>query len=103
MSNVEAIGFIFTVLFYMLGSVIAYAITYNELCDAISNAYIGSSIVSKKDNGFVRNNRRQLAFVVAVLWIFFYAFRVWKLIGKTIYDAFIIKDNEEDRIAAWVV
>ena len=103
MSNAESIGFILTVLFYMLGSVIAYCMTYSELCSAISNAYIGSSIVSKKDEWFVRSNRRQLAYAVAVLWIFFYAFKVWKLIGRTVYDAFIIKDNEEDRIAAWVV
>lgn len=103
MNNAEVIGFMITVFVYMLGSIIAYTTTYTELCSSVASAYIGSSMISNEDNGFVRHNRKSLAFAVAVLWAFFYAFKVWKLIGKTIYDTFIIKDNEEDRIAAWVV
>jgi hypothetical protein len=102
MNNAEVIGFIITVLLYMLGGVITYATAYNQLVDTISIAYIGSSIISDEDESFVRYNRRPIAFAVAVLWIFFMAFKIWKQLGRTIYDAFIIKDNEEDRIAAWV-
>ena len=102
MNNAEVIGFIITVLLYMLGGVITYATAYNQLVDTISIAYMGSSIVSDEDDSFVRYNRRPIAFAVAVLWIFFMAFKIWKQLGRTIYDAFIVKDNEEDRIAAWV-
>ena len=102
MNNAEVIGFIITVLLYMLGGVITYATAYNQLVDTISIAYIGSSIISDEDESFVRFNKRPIAFAVAVLWIFFMAFKIWKQLGRTIYDAFIIKDNEEDRIAAWV-
>lgn len=102
MNNAEVIGFIITVLIYMLGGVITYATAYNQLVDTISIAYMGSSIISDEDESFVRYNRRPLAFAVAVLWIFFMAFKIWKQLGRTIYDAFIVKDNEEDRIAAWV-
>jgi hypothetical protein len=102
MNNAEAIGFIITVFLYMLGGVITYATAYNQLVDTISIAYMGSSIISDEDESFVRYNRRPIAFAVAVLWIFFMAFKIWKQLGRTIYDAFIIKDNEEDRIAAWV-
>ena len=102
MNNAEVIGFIITVLLYMLGGVITYATAYNQLVDTISIAYIGSSIISDEDESFVRYNRRPIAFAVAVLWIFFMAFKIWKQLGRTIYDAYIIKDNEEDRIAAWV-
>lgn len=102
MNNAEVIGFIITVLLYMLGGVITYATAYNQLVDTISIAYMGSSIVSDEDESFVRYNRRPIAFAVAVLWIFFMAFKIWKQLGRTIYDAFIVKDNEEDRIAAWV-
>ena len=103
MSDAETIGLIITVFLYMLGGVITYATAYNQLVDTISIAYMGSSIISDEDESFVRYNRRPIAFAVAVLWVFFFAFKVWKQIGKTVYDAFIIKDNEEDRIAAWVV
>jgi len=103
MSNAETIGLIFTVLLYAFGCVIAYAIVYEQLHDSIPTAYMGSSIVSNEDEVFVRYNRRPIVFAVAILWVFFFAFKVWKHIGKTVYDAFIIKDNEEDRIAAWVV
>lgn len=109
MNNAEVIGFIITVLLYMLGGVITYATAYNQLVDTIfiaymgsSIAYMGSSIVSDEDESFVRYNRRPIAFAVAVLWIFFMAFKIWKQLGRTIYDAYIVKDNEEDRIAAWV-
>ena len=102
MNNAEVIGFIITVFLYMLGGVIVYATAYNQLVDTISIAYMGSSIISDEDESFVRYNRRPIAFAVAVLWIFFMAFKIWKQLGRTIYDAFIIKDNEEDRIAAWV-
>ena len=102
MNNAEVIGFIITVLLYMLGGVITYTTAYNQLVDTISIAYMGSSIISDEDESFVRYNRRPIAFAVAVLWIFFMAFKIWKQLGRTIYDAFIIKDNEEDRIAAWV-
>ena len=102
MNNAEVIGFIITVLLYMLGGVITYATAYNQLVDTISIAYMGSSIISDEDESFVRYNRRPIAFAVAVLWIFFMAFKIWKQLGRTIYDAFIVKDNEEDRIAAWV-
>jgi uncharacterized membrane protein YdjX (TVP38/TMEM64 family) len=91
------------VLLYMLGGVITYATAYNQLVDTIFIAYMGSSIVSDEDESFVRYNRRPIAFAVAVLWIFFMAFKIWKQLGRTIYDAYIVKDNEEDRIAAWVV
>lgn len=103
MNNAEVIGFIITVFLYMLGGVITYATAYNQLVDTISIAYMGSSIISDEDESFVRYNRRPIAFAVAVLWIFFMAFKIWKQLGRTIYDAFIIKDNEEDRIAAWVL
>lgn len=102
MNNAEVIGFIITVLLYMLGGVITYATAYNQLVDTIFIAYMGSSIVSNEDESFVRYNRRPIAFAVAVLWIFFMAFKIWKQLGRTIYDAYIVKDNEEDRIAAWV-
>lgn len=102
MNNAEVIGFIITVLIYMLGGVITYATAYNQLVDTISLAYMGSSVISDEDESFVRYNRRPIAFAVAVLWIFFMAFKIWKQLGRTIYDAFIVKDNEEDRIAAWV-
>jgi len=102
MNNAEVIGFMITVFLYMLGGVITYATAYNQLVDTISIAYMGSSIISDEDESFVRYNRRPIAFAVAVLWIFFMAFKIWKQLGRTIYDAFIIKDNEEDRIAAWV-
>jgi hypothetical protein len=102
MNNAEAIGFIITVFLYMLGGVITYATAYNQLVDTISIAYMGSSIISDEDESFVRYNRRPIAFAVAVLWIFFMAFKIWKQLGRTIYDAYIVKDNEEDRIAAWV-
>lgn len=102
MNNAEVIGFIITVLLYMLGGVITYATAYNQLVDTIFIAYMGSSIVSDEDESFVRYNRRPIAFAVAVLWIFFMAFKIWKQLGRTIYDAYIVKDNEEDRIAAWV-
>ena len=103
MNNAEVIGFMITAFLYMLGGVIVYATAYNQLVDTISIAYMESSIISDEDESFVRYNRRPIAFAVAVLWVFFFAFKVWKQIGKTVYDAFIIKDNEEDRIAAWVV
>lgn len=102
MNNAEVIGFIITVLLYMLGGVVTYATAYNQLVDTIFIAYMGSLIVSDEDESFVRYNRRPIAFAVAVLWIFFMAFKIWKQLGRTIYDAFIVKDNEEDRIAAWV-
>ena len=102
MNNAEVIGFMITVFLYMLGGVITYATAYNQLVDTISIAYMGSSIISDEDESFVRYNRRPIAFAVAVLWIFFMAFKIWKQLGRTIYDAYIVKDNEEDRIAAWV-
>ena len=48
-------------------------------------------------------NKEAILFVFSIIWPVSWFFFLGRIIGDSIYDKKIIKQNEEDRIAAWFV
>lgn len=102
MVNAELVGLMLILVVYVIGASIVFGIVHRELDDHSSSEYYGGHVISKENETFLYCNDFMISFAIAVIWIFFYAYKMWRSIGRTIYEAFIIKDDEEDRIAAWV-
>ena len=103
MINSEIIAIIIVLFIYtVIGSMIARR-TYKAIDNNVMCVFEGEKIISDENLDFVGQNKLGLSLIVGFLWIFYAAFSIWIEIGRETYNEVIIGEDEEDRIASWVV
>jgi hypothetical protein len=102
MTDTEALALIFLLIIYAFIGIIMGNLAYKKLRNfdvALSNYHI----YTEENMEYVFLRREGLAICIGIFWLFYLAFSVWAEVGRDFYNEVIIKNNEEDRIAAWVV
>ena len=101
MNEVEIIAVVFILLIYwIIGAIVAYS-TYNKIT---RGGFVNNErILSTKNMIFAKRNKKIISVIVGCVWLFMIIFVIWYDYGGEIYNRFIIKDDEESRIAPWVV
>jgi hypothetical protein len=102
MTDTEILALIFLLVIYASVGVIIGNIAYKKM-ENYDGALSKYHIYTEQDKEYVFLRREGLAMCVGILWMYYLAFSVWAEVGRDFYDEIIIKNNEEDRIAAWVV
>ena len=101
MNEVEIIAVIFILLIYCIIGAIVACSTYNKI--ARGGFVNNERILSTKNMIFAKRNEKIISVIVGIMWLFMMVFLIWYDWGGEIYNRFIIKDDEESRIAPWVV
>lgn len=92
------------------------AIVFFLVCYIIVGIFIAKFIYEKIDNepyiceittfgnqNFIRSHPGELAFATGVSWLLLCFFTIGIAVSYTFYEKFIIKGDEENRIASWFV
>ena len=101
MNEVEIIAVIFILLIYCIIGAIVACSTCNKI--ARGGFVNNERILSTKNMIFAKKNKKIISVIVGIMWLFMMVFLIWYDWGGEIYNRFIIKDDEESRIAPWVV
>lgn len=103
MSNSEIIAYILLLATYIVVALLRKRYISDNICCRRNYMFKDDNVVSVDNENYVVYNRREVSFTYAFLWIFIEPFKLGKELGKLIYDNFIIKNNEENRIASWFI
>ena len=103
MNTTEIVVLVLLVILYIGIGEFARSVAYNNIDTYPGDMFRGEKIVYVPNYRFVVRNSRLLSIVCGLLWVFLLAFNKGRELGEWIYDDLIIKGNEEDRIAPWVV
>jgi hypothetical protein len=102
MIDAEVLALLFLLIIYAFVGIIMGNLAYKKICktDGVLSKY---HIYTEDDKEYLFLSRDEIAICIGVLWVYYLAFSIWAEVGRDFYDEIIIKNNEEDRIAAWVV
>lgn len=103
MNTTEIVVLVLLVILYIGIGEFVRNVAYNNFNTYPGDMFRGEKIVYMPNYRFVASNSRLLSIVCGLLWVFLLAFNKGSELGEWIYDDLIIKGNEEDRIAPWVV
>ena len=103
MNTTEIVVLVLLVILYIGIGTFTKNVAYNNFNAYPCDMFSGEKIIYMPNCRFVTYNSRLLSIVCGLLWVFLLAFNKGSELGEWIYDDLIIKGNEEDRIAPWVV
>jgi len=102
MTDTETLALLFLLIIYTFVGIIMGNLAYKKIYET-DGALSKYHIYTEDDKEYLYFRREEIAIYIGVFWMYYLAFSVWAEVGRDFYDEIIIKNNEEDRIAAWVV
>ena len=103
MNTTEIVVLVLLAILYIGIGTFTKNVVYKNFDTYPGDMFRGEKIIYMPNCRFMANNARSLAMIYGLLWVFILAFQKGAEMGEWIYEDLIIKGNEEDRIAPWVV
>jgi len=103
MTDTEALAWLFLLIIYAFIGIIMGNLADKKMMDENDGALSKYHIYTEVDKEYLFMRKEEISICIGIFWMYYLAFSVWAEVGRDFYDEIIIKNNEEDRIAAWVV